>query len=103
MGRRHHQLSSGLAHAPLYALNHCSLPCAPPHTLRLLQLTAHMNAAYQAKSGLPPDLFPSELPVYMGHYHYPQSVPGTRITYIGSPYQGPLAGSWANPYQIVLR
>ncbi|KIY99496.1 hypothetical protein MNEG_8466 [Monoraphidium neglectum] len=48
---------------------------------------AHMNAAHQASSGLPTDAFPLDIPVFMGHYHMPQTVPGTRITYIGSPYQ----------------
>ena len=49
---------------------------------------AMMNEAYQAHDGLPPDLFPSDIPTYTGHYHKPHTVPGTRITYIGSPYQG---------------
>ena len=47
-----------------------------------------MNEAYQAHDGLPPDLFPPDIPTYTGHYHKPHTVPGTRITYIGSPYQG---------------
>ena len=33
---------------------------------------AHMNAAHQAASGLPPDMFPRGIPVYMGHYHMAQ-------------------------------
>jgi hypothetical protein len=53
-----------------------------------LQLTAHMNASYQARDGLPPGLFPGRVPVYLGHYHYPHTLPGTSITYIGSPFQG---------------
>jgi hypothetical protein len=56
--------------------------------LPVLQLTAHMNASYQARDGLPPELFPERVPVYLGHYHFPHLVPGTNITYIGSPYQG---------------
>ena len=54
-----------------------------------------MNEAYQAHDGLPPDLFPPDIPTYTGHYHKPHTVPGTRITYVGSPYQGaslPLSG-----------
>jgi hypothetical protein len=31
-----------------------------------------MNAAHQALSGLPTDAFPSDVPVFMGHYHLPQ-------------------------------
>ena len=27
------------------------------------------------------------IPTYTGHYHKPHTVPGTRITYVGSPYQ----------------
>jgi hypothetical protein len=53
-----------------------------------MQLTAHMNASYQARDGLPPGLFPGRVPVYLGHYHYPHTLPGTAITYIGSPFQG---------------
>lgn len=51
-----------------------------------------MNAAHQAASGLPPALFPKDLPVFMGHYHLPQTVAGTNITYVGSPYQGMCKG-----------
>jgi hypothetical protein len=57
-----------------------------------MQLTAHMNASYQARDGLPPDLFPERVPVYLGHYHFPHQVAGTNITYIGSPYQGKQKG-----------
>ncbi|PRW45242.1 ABC transporter (ISS) isoform C [Chlorella sorokiniana] len=48
---------------------------------------AMMNEAYQAHDGLPPELFPAGIPTYTGHYHKPHTVAGTRITYIGSPYQ----------------
>lgn len=48
---------------------------------------ALMNEAYQAQEGLPPSLFPPGLPTYTGHYHRPHTVPGTRIRYVGSPYQ----------------
>ncbi|PSC67536.1 ABC transporter (ISS) [Micractinium conductrix] len=50
-------------------------------------LGALMNEAYQAHDGLPPSLFPPDIPTYTGHYHKPHTVPGSRITYIGSPYQ----------------
>lgn len=49
--------------------------------------TAKFNHLTQARDGLPPDVFPSGLPVYSGHYHLPQRVPGTDIVYIGSPYE----------------
>ena len=47
-----------------------------------------MNEAFQAKEGLPPDLFPGDIPTYTGHYHKPHMVANTNIRYIGSPYQG---------------
>jgi hypothetical protein len=31
-----------------------------------------MNAAHQAAVGLPAEVFPRDVPVYMGHYHLPQ-------------------------------
>ncbi|GFH12617.1 ABC transporter (ISS) isoform A [Haematococcus lacustris] len=46
-----------------------------------------MNAMWQARHGLPPDLFPEGIPVYSGHYHLPHTVPGTTIMYVGSQYQ----------------
>ncbi|KAJ9530146.1 hypothetical protein QJQ45_023431 [Haematococcus lacustris] len=49
--------------------------------------TARMNALWQARHGLPPDLFPEGIPVYSGHYHLPHTVPGTTIMYVGSQYQ----------------
>ena len=53
-----------------------------------LQLGAYVNETFQAREGFAPDLFPEEVPVYMGHYHKPHTVQGTSIEYIGSPYQG---------------
>ena len=53
-----------------------------------LQLGAYVNETFQAREGFAPDLFPEEVPVYMGHYHKPHTVQGTGIEYIGSPYQG---------------
>ena len=49
---------------------------------------AMMNESFQAKEGLPPDLFPEDVPTYTGHYHKPHTVADTNIRYIGSPYQG---------------
>jgi hypothetical protein len=49
---------------------------------------ASLNDAFQARDGLPPTLFPPGVPTYTGHYHAPHTVPGTRIRYVGSPYQG---------------
>ena len=60
---------------------------APTAVLRL-QLGAYVNETFQAREGFAPDLFPEEVPVYMGHYHKPHTVQGTSIEYIGSPYQG---------------
>ena len=56
--------------------------------LVLLQLGAMMNESFQAKEGLPPDLFPEDVPTYTGHYHKPHVVANTNIRYVGSPYQG---------------
>ena len=53
-----------------------------------LQMGAMMNESFQAKEGLPPDLFPEGVPTYTGHYHKPHTVADTNIRYIGSPYQG---------------
>lgn len=53
-----------------------------------LQMGAMMNEAFQAKEGLPPGLFPQDVPTYTGHYHKPHVVENTNIRYIGSPYQG---------------
>lgn len=54
----------------------------------VVQMGAMMNEAFQAKEGLPPDLFPGSVPTYTGHYHKPHVVENTNIRYIGSPYQG---------------
>jgi DNA repair exonuclease SbcCD nuclease subunit len=48
---------------------------------------AQMNEQHQARDGLPPGLFPCDVPTYTGHYHLPHTVRGSRITYVGSPYQ----------------
>lgn len=48
---------------------------------------ASLNDVYQARDGLPTSVFPSHIPTYTGHYHKPHTVPGTRIRYVGSPYQ----------------
>ena len=73
---------------------------------------ASMNERFQARDGLDPELFRSHPPeraraeraraaarairirprVFTGHYHKPHTVPGTRITYGGSPYQEPRRG-----------
>lgn len=54
----------------------------------LLQVGALMNDAFQAQDGLPPSLFPPDIPVFTGHYHKPHTVGDTNIRYVGSPYQG---------------
>lgn len=48
---------------------------------------AFLNEASQAKEGIEPSVFPQHVPVYTGHYHKPHVVKGTRIEYVGSPYQ----------------
>ncbi|KAG0619717.1 hypothetical protein M758_4G159600 [Ceratodon purpureus] len=48
---------------------------------------AFLNEASQAKEGIEPSVFPQDVPVYTGHYHKPHVVKGTRIEYVGSPYQ----------------
>eukprot|EP00955_Chlamydomonas_euryale_P002180 23813-Chlamydomonas_euryale.AAC.1 len=57
-----------------------ALPPAP-------QQTARYNYLIQAREGLPPGAFPPDTRVYSGHYHLPHDVPGSTITYVGSPYQ----------------
>ncbi|GBF93021.1 hypothetical protein Rsub_05632 [Raphidocelis subcapitata] len=82
--REESQLRAALAAAAAAAA-----AAAPPRAVfaHADVLAARVNAAHQAASGLPAGVFPRDVPVYMGHYHLPQTVPGTRITYIGSPYQ----------------
>ena len=77
---------------------------------------ASMNERFQARDGLDPELFrvdhlasgsgsesvaPS-IPTYTGHYHKPHTVPGTRITYVGSPYQVSRAESGQTKALVVL-
>jgi len=50
-------------------------------------LGASYNETHQARGGVRPSLFPDGVPVFTGHYHLPHTVPGTNITYVGSPYQ----------------
>lgn len=52
-----------------------------------IQVGAFLNEEFQAKEGIEPSIFPSDLPVYTGHYHKPHVVKGTQIEYVGSPYQ----------------
>ena len=63
-----------------------------PHMPTHLQATAKYNSHHQAADGLPTDIFPPDLPIYTGHYHLPQVVAETHITYVGSPYQGEEGG-----------
>ena len=60
-------------------------------TCGCLQQGAMMNEAFQAREGLPPDLFPDAVPTYTGHYHKPHTVSNTSIRYVGSPYQSETA------------
>ncbi len=52
------------------------------------QLGAFVNETFQAREGLPPDVFPGGVPTYLGHYHKPHVVGATRVQYVGSPYEG---------------
>ena len=52
------------------------------------QLGAFVNETFQAREGLPPELFPEAIPTYLGHYHKPHLVGSTRVQYVGSPYEG---------------
>lgn len=54
----------------------------------VLQLGAFVNETFQAREGLPPEVFPESVPTYLGHYHKPHMVGNTRVQYVGSPYQG---------------
>jgi hypothetical protein len=55
-----------------------------------MQLGAYVNETFQAREGFSPELFPEGVPTFMGHYHKAHVVKGTRIEYVGSPYQGAL-------------
>ena len=48
---------------------------------------ASYNSAQQAFVGTAPRAFPPYAPTYTGHYHAPHVVPGSNITYVGSPFQ----------------
>ena len=66
-----------------------SLVCASADTAGpTRQLGAFVNETFQAREGLPPDLFPGGVPTYLGHYHKPHVVGATRVQYVGSPYEG---------------
>ena len=59
-----------------------------------------MNEAFQAREGLPPDLFPASIPTYTGHYHKPHTVSNTSIRYVGSPYQSERADHFSHPQRV---
>jgi hypothetical protein len=73
---------------------------------------ASMNETFQARDGLDPSTFEvvsnegvssnDKIPVYTGHYHKPHTVPGTRITYVGSPYQVSRAEAGQRKALVVL-
>jgi len=62
--------------------------CLMPMLHCFLQVGAQFNDAHQAHEGLLPSLFPADIPTFTGHYHKPQRVPHSKITYVGSPYEG---------------
>lgn len=88
--RDHQELSSILRHATnsqnsdMRGADGCAISAVFAHAD---VQGAFLNNAFQARDGLPPSLFPTSLPTYMGHYHKPHTVPGTTIRYVGSPYQ----------------
>lgn len=54
----------------------------------LLKVGAIVHGNTKAEEGLDPDALPTGIPIYSGHYHKPHIVEGTKIEYVGSPYQG---------------
>ena len=81
---------------------------------------ASMNESFQARDGIDPSVFGvaesplgfgggagdaperKTVPTYTGHYHKPHTVPGTRITYVGSPYQVSRAEAGQTKALVVL-
>jgi hypothetical protein len=59
----------------------------PGRRLRFLQAGAYMNDSFQAKDGIRQEDLRADVPIYTGHYHKPHTVEGTRVQYVGSPYQ----------------
>ncbi len=62
--------------------------CLMPMLHCCLQVGAQFNDAHQAHEGLLPSSFPADIPTFTGHYHKPQLVKNSSITYVGSPYEG---------------
>lgn len=58
------------------------------HDHPMLQVSAKQNSGRLATEGMLIAAFPPGIDVYTGHYHMPQTLPGSSITYVGSPYQG---------------
>lgn len=48
---------------------------------------AWMNDAIQSGWGIQPHELPSDIDILTGHYHRPHEVEGTRISYVGSPWE----------------
>jgi len=48
---------------------------------------ARMNNHRTSEHGAEAAIFPPGVPVISGHFHLPHALPGTGITYVGSPYQ----------------
>ncbi|KAK9831419.1 hypothetical protein WJX81_003210 [Elliptochloris bilobata] len=70
-------------------LEACVRACGPVRAIfgHADVLGAFVNETFQAREGLPPELFPAEIPTYLGHYHKPHMVGNTRVQYVGSPYE----------------
>ncbi len=58
---------------------------------------AYMNDMIISTHGVSPAYFPSNVPIYSGHFHKPHTVkqanaaPGVSIRYVGSPYETTLS------------
>jgi len=69
---------------------------------------ALMNDQMTCQSGVGPDAFPPNIPIYSGHFHKPHNVtaplsaPGVSIWYLGSPYETSLSEAGQTKALVVL-
>jgi hypothetical protein len=61
-----------------------------------------MNDSFQAKDGIRKEDLRADVPIYTGHYHKPHTVEGTRVQYVGSPYQVSRAEAGQQKQLLVL-
>lgn len=73
----------------------------PPTPPGPLQIGALMNEAYQAHDGLPPDLFPADIPTYTGGDFFlflsGGEAAGGQGRALGARLAAPLGGTWERP------